>query len=120
MVVMRAILRKGLVGLLLAYVLAAQAMLAGPLLAAPVSAAHELCLSGASEPAQDAAPHDAGLCCLVACSATSVLALEGPSLSSLMAMRHAVPATYVAVALPSLATDVLHHASARDPPLNLV
>jgi hypothetical protein len=114
----RALLRNGLFGVLLAYVLAAQAMLAGPLLAAPVSAAHELCLTGEAAPA-DGPPHHGGLCCLAAQPFQPIGFGPSPARAAL-AMREAVPALYAAALLPWADGQGPERPAARGPPTSLV
>lgn len=110
----RALLRNSLFGVLLAYVLAAQAMLAGPLLAAPVSAAHELCLTGDSAPTDD--PHHGGGACCLAAPASHAIGPDLAPASALVAMRDAVPALYAAARLPSREGQGPESPAARGPP----
>jgi hypothetical protein len=114
----RALLRNGLFGVLLAYVLAAQAMLAGPLLAAPVSAAHELCQTGKTAPADDL-PHHGGTCCLAAQPFQPIGFGPAPERVAL-AMREAVPALYAAALMPWAEGQGPEHPAARGPPSPLV
>lgn len=114
----RALLRHGLFGIALAYVLAAQAMLVGPGLAATSLAQHELCVSADVTP--DPEPHHpGGLCCLAACSLQPVALGAAPSADQL-SMRVAVPVLYEAALLPSSAGHGPDRPAARGPPLLLV
>ena len=115
---MRKLLGKGLLGVLLAYVLAAQAMLAGPSLAATFSTAHELCLTGEDQPA--APPHHAGVECCLAVQAVQPVALDNTATPALLPMRQAVPFIFAARALPSQKFYAPDHAQARAPPRFLV
>ena len=115
---MRKLLGKSLLGMLLAYVLAAQAMLAGPSLAASFSTAHELCLTGEDQPA--APSHHGGLECCLAAQAFQPVAFENTATPSLLPMRHAVPFVFAARALPSQKLFAPDHAQARAPPQSLV
>jgi hypothetical protein len=119
MTVFRAILRQGFVGVVLAYVLAAQALLVGPSLAAPVSAAHELCLSGETAPPSDPAHHTAGLCCLAACNVPAVALAVSPE-ASVLPMRRAVPWAYAPFSAPWQDAQIPAHAPQRGPPASLV
>lgn len=114
----RALLRNGLVGVLLAYVLATQAMLAGPLMAAPLTAAHELCLTENGQPAPDHASHALGSCCLAAGHAQPV-ALDLAPVASIIPMRDMVTAVYQSVAPPQAVAHTLPHPPARGPPFIL-
>jgi hypothetical protein len=114
----RALLRQGLVGCVLAYVLAAQTMLAGPALAATVSSQHELCLSGESAPDQTT-HHEWGACCIAACAVQKIV-LEAVPLAVPLAMRQAVPILYAVPSLPFSAAHGPDRPSARGPPSLLV
>jgi hypothetical protein len=114
----RALLRNSFFGVLLAYVLAAQAMLVGPLLAAPVSAAHELCLTGETAP-DDGVPHHGGLCCLPA-QPFQPLSFNPAPVRAALAMREAVPALYAAALLPWADGQGPERPAARGPPASLV
>ena len=110
----RALLRQGLFAIALAYVLATQAMLAGPSMAATSLAQHELCVSG--EAGSDAVPqHQAGLCCLAACSLQPV-ALGVTPLAVQLSMRSAVPVVYEAALRPSSTGQGPESPAARGPP----
>lgn len=115
---MRKLLGKGLLGVLLAYVLAAQALLAGPTLAASFTTAHELCVTGEDQPA--APSHHAGVECCLAAQAAPPFAIENGPTASFLPMRIAVPFVFAARALPSQQIFARDHAQARAPPQILV
>lgn len=120
MTAFRALLRNGLFGVLLAYALAAQAMLAGPALAGvPQNAQHELCLNG--EPMPDGAPgHDGHDCpCLSAAAFQSMILLPVQTAFALP-MRDAVPAMFARAAQPSPIGFGPGSPAARGPPVLLV
>lgn len=114
----RALLRKGLFGVMLAYGLAAQAMLAGPSLVAPLAAAHELCLTGEAAPHDDL-HHSGGACCLGA-SAFQAATLGPVPMGTAVTMRDAVPALYAPALMLSGEGHGPDDPAARGPPSRLV
>ena len=120
MTALRALLRHVLFGIVLAYVMTVQALLAGPLLAAPLHAGlHELCLTG--EAAPDGAPvHGGHDCPCLAPGAHQVSSAVPPVPAITLPMRVAVPFAYAAPVLPSGEGQGPESPAARGPPSILV
>lgn len=117
---MRILLRQGLFGIVLAYAMAVQAMLAGPLLAAPLqNAGQELCLTGDAMP--DGSAHHGGhdCPCLVPGHVHFSASLPVPAATALP-MRNAVPFAYAAPFQPWGEEQGPENPGARGPPSDLV
>ena len=119
MTLLRALLRNGLLGVLLAYALAVQALLAGPLLAAPLSPGHALCITTDGDASTDDAHAAGGLCCLATLQLQPVWQADTPAIAT-MPMRVAVPWTFGWVSLPRRDALIPDHAPPRGPPFSLV
>lgn len=120
MTAFRALLRHGLLGIVLAYAMAVQAMLAGPLLASqPQHAQHELCLTG--EQAPGGAPAHGGDDCPCIVPGSLAFAPVIPAAPAFtLPMRLAVPFAYGAAFLPWTEGQGPESPAARGPPASLV
>lgn len=120
MTAFRALLRHGLFGIMLAYALAVQAMLAGPVLAGPLKTGpHEICLTSEAMP-EGTPGHGGHDCpCLVPGAGHGSASLIAPEAMALP-MRHAVPFIYAAPFLPWSEGQGPESPAARGPPPQLV